>query len=136
MERRQRQLHVAWIATCATLPLAPRVPRHGDLDGTFGACTAVSGLEVPEVSEVSEDLPCGRRKPAPLSVGAIAECRRITLLFAASADARQAIESTPLLNFAIFAGHFVPISFLITLALPRAERASARPAVVDRINDA
>jgi len=53
---------------------------------------------------------------------AAADFRRITLLFARPADARQAIESTPLLNFASFAGDFRAfVSFLTLLASPHAE---------------
>jgi hypothetical protein len=37
---------------------------------------------------------------------AAAEFRRISLLFDRPADARQALEYTPLLNFAVFADHF------------------------------
>jgi hypothetical protein len=45
------------------------LPRHGDFDGTLVHALQSVVLEVSEVSKVSEDLPCGRRKPTPLSVG-------------------------------------------------------------------
>jgi hypothetical protein len=47
---------------------------------------------------------------------AAVEFRRITLLFDRPADAGQAIESTSLLNFGIFAGHFAALSRFSSLS--------------------